>query len=67
MKERFTLEALTHIDSIRLYINRRSPAAAIRIVACILAKTERLAEFPELGHVGTVPGTLGVFHGALDR
>jgi plasmid stabilization system protein ParE len=57
MNVRFTLEALAHIASIRLYIEDRSPAAATRIVARIFAETNRLGEFPELGHVGIVPGT----------
>jgi toxin ParE1/3/4 len=57
MKVRFTLEALTHIDGIHFYIAGRSPAAAARIVARIFAETDRLAEFPDLGHVGLVSGT----------
>jgi toxin ParE1/3/4 len=57
MKVRFTLEALTHIDGIHFYIEGRSPVAAKRIVASIFAETDRLGEFPELGHVGIVPGT----------
>jgi toxin ParE1/3/4 len=57
MTVRFTLEALAHIDAIRLYIARRSPAAATRITSRIFAETDRLGEFPELGHVGIVPGT----------
>jgi plasmid stabilization system protein ParE len=57
MNVRFTLEALTHIDGIRFYIAGRSSAAADRIVARIFAETNRLAEFPELGHVGIVPST----------
>lgn len=57
MKVRFTLEALTHIDGIHFYIKERSAAAAKRIVARIFAEADRLGEFPELGHVGVVPGT----------
>jgi plasmid stabilization system protein ParE len=57
MKVRFTLEALSHIDGIHFYIASRSPAAGRRIVARIFAETDRLGEFPELGHVGIVPGT----------
>ena len=51
------LEALAHIDAIRLYIDRRRPTAAARVVARIFAEIDRLGEFPELGHVGIVPGT----------
>jgi plasmid stabilization system protein ParE len=57
MKVRFTLEALTHIDGMHFYIAGRSPAAAARIVARIFSETNRLAEFPEFGHVGSVPAT----------
>jgi len=57
MKVRFTLEALTHIDGIHFYIAGRSSAAAGRIVARIFAETTRLGQFPELGHIGIVPGT----------
>ena len=57
MKRRFTLEALTHIDGIHFYIEGRSSAAARRIVARIFARADRLGKFPELGHVGVIPGT----------
>jgi toxin ParE1/3/4 len=57
MKVRFTLEALTHIDGIHFYIQRRSPVAARRIVARIFAETDRLSQFPKIGHPGVVPGT----------
>ncbi|WP_316158314.1 MULTISPECIES: type II toxin-antitoxin system RelE/ParE family toxin [unclassified Bradyrhizobium] len=57
MKVRFTLEALTHIDAIGFYLGHRSPAAAAHIVGRIFADCDRLAEFPHLGHVGSVRDT----------
>jgi len=57
MTVRFTLDALTHIAGIRLYIGGRSPVAAAHIVARIFAEADRLGEFPQLGRVGIVPGT----------
>jgi hypothetical protein len=41
-----TLEALAHMDAIRLYIDHRKPAAANRIIARIFAETDRLGEIP---------------------
>jgi toxin ParE1/3/4 len=57
MKVRFTLEALTHIAGIGLYIESRSPEVASRITARIFAEAERIAEFPQIGHVGAVAET----------
>jgi len=57
MSVRFTLEALDHIVSIRSRIEAKSPQAASRIIDRIFAECDRLKEFPQLGHVGTVPGT----------
>ncbi len=57
MKVRFTLEALTHIANIHAYIEARSPQAAARVVGRIFAEAERIGKFPQIGHVGTVPGT----------
>jgi toxin ParE1/3/4 len=57
MKVRFTLEALTHIDGIRSYIELKSSRAAERVIERIFAEADRFAEFPQLGHLGTVPGT----------
>ena len=57
MKLRFTLEALTHIAGIHFYIESRSSRAATRIVERIFAEADRLAQFPQIGHVGAVPGT----------
>jgi toxin ParE1/3/4 len=57
MKVRFAAEALIHIAGIRFYIEGRSPQAATHIVERIFSEVDRLGEFPELGRVGTVPGT----------
>jgi plasmid stabilization system protein ParE len=57
MKARFTLEALTHIAGIRFYIESRSPRAAARVVERIFADADRLGDFPQIGHLGAVPGT----------
>jgi toxin ParE1/3/4 len=57
MKARFTLEALNHINAIHFYIEGRSSQAATHIVKRIYADCERLAEFPQIGHVGMVLGT----------
>ena len=57
MKVRFTLEALMHIGGIRFYIEGRSPLAAAHVVERIFAEADRLADFPQLGRVGIVPGT----------
>jgi plasmid stabilization system protein ParE len=57
MKVRFTIEALTHIAGIHLFIGDRSPLAATHVVTRIFAAVDRLAEFPNIGHVGAVPGT----------
>lgn len=57
MKVRFTLEALAHINAIYAYIAARNPYAASRIVGRIFAEIDRLGLFPNLGHMGAVPGT----------
>jgi plasmid stabilization system protein ParE len=57
MKVRFTSEALSHIAGIRSYIEGRSSRAARHIVQRIFSEADRLGEFPQLGRVGTVPGT----------
>jgi plasmid stabilization system protein ParE/Txe/YoeB family toxin of Txe-Axe toxin-antitoxin module len=56
MKVRFTLEALAHIAGIHFYIETKSRSAATRIVDRIFSETDRLSEFPRLGHVGVVAG-----------
>jgi toxin ParE1/3/4 len=57
MRVRFTIEALTHIAGIHLFIAGHSRVAATHIVTRIFAAADRLSEFPHIGHVGAVPGT----------
>ena len=57
MRLRFTTEAREHIAAIYNYIRDRSPAAATQVAARIRLATERLAEFPRMGHAGRVAGT----------
>lgn len=54
---RFTAEAREHIAAIYSYIRDRNPVAATQVVGRIRLATERLAEFPRMGHTGRVPGT----------
>jgi toxin ParE1/3/4 len=57
MKLRFTLEALDHIVAIHFYIEAKNARAAAHIADRIFTDCDRLSEFPEIGYVGTVPGT----------
>jgi toxin ParE1/3/4 len=57
MRVRFTPEALGHISGIQFYIEVHSPDGALRIVRRIWAQTERLGDFPNIGHDGVVGGT----------
>lgn len=43
--------AVEHLAAIARYIGRTSPVYAERMVDRILQRVDRLAEFPELGHV----------------
>jgi toxin ParE1/3/4 len=58
MRVRYTLEAIGHIDGIHRYIDARNPDAARRVIERIRAAAEQLGEFPHIGHVGLVAGTL---------
>jgi plasmid stabilization system protein ParE len=57
MKVRFTLEALTHITGIHLYIENHSSEAAVRVVERVFAEAARLGRFPNIGHSGAVAET----------
>jgi len=57
MTLRFTREALDHIAAIHFYVEAKSARAAAHIVDRIFTDCDRLSEFPEIGHVGMVPGT----------
>jgi len=54
---RYTAEAREHIAGIYNYIRARNPVAATQVAARIRLATERLAEFPRIGHAGGVAGT----------
>jgi plasmid stabilization system protein ParE len=57
MKLRFTPEALQHIAGIQFYIEAHSQQAAKRAAQKIYAAADMLSSFPEIGHIGMVPGT----------
>jgi len=49
MRLRFTPRAFSDLDDIRLYIHRRNPVAAGKVVAVIETVARRLGEFPDSG------------------
>lgn len=49
--------AIGHLADLRSYIARDNPNAANRIAGAVLDAVERLAELPNLGRPGRVPGT----------
>jgi toxin ParE1/3/4 len=49
--------AVTHLVALRAYIARDNPDAAGRTAATIAETVERLAQWPNLGRPGRVPGT----------
>lgn len=53
----FTRAAAADLDGIIDYIALDSPAAAENVFRAIVATTERLTNFPEIGHVGRLPDT----------
>lgn len=58
MRLRYTIDAVAHISAIHDYISERDPSAAARVVRRIRAAAERLREFPHIGHIGLVSGTM---------
>ena len=50
-------EAVRNLNTQLAYIGEHNPAAAIDIGDAIEASVSRLAEFPESGRPGRVPGT----------
>lgn len=54
---RFTAEAREHVAAIFSYLRDRNLVAATQVVGRIRLATERLAEFPRMGHAGRVAGT----------
>jgi toxin ParE1/3/4 len=49
--------AIGHLADLRAYIARDNPDAASPVATTLLAAVDRLAEFPNLGRPGRVPGT----------
>lgn len=57
MTLRYTRRALRHLHRIAAYLNERSPVAARHVGQRIRGTAELLADFPDLGHDGALPGT----------
>lgn len=58
MRVRWTQPAAQDLTQICDFIQeRRSPATARRVAMTILHSVSRLAQFPETGRVGKLPGT----------
>ncbi len=57
MRLRWTRPALRDLEAIGDYIARENPAAAARVATVILDQADQLAEFPDMGRPGRVPGT----------
>jgi toxin ParE1/3/4 len=53
----FTDPAARDLDDIIDYIAADDPAAAEGVYRSIVAATGRLKDFPDIGHVGRLPGT----------
>ena len=49
--------AVADLVSLRAYIQQHNPRAAVRVARAILARVERLADFPAQGRPGRVPHT----------
>jgi len=49
--------AVRHLTALRAYIARENPGAAEQIADLLLAAVEHLAEFPDTGRRGRLPGT----------
>ena len=49
--------AIGHLAALRDCIARENPGAAARTATTLLAAVDRLAEMPNLGRPGRVPGT----------
>ena len=57
MKVRFTPSATRHLAAIAQYLIERNPDAARRVGERIREVIELLADFPEIGHLGTLKDT----------
>ncbi|MGH8117136.1 MAG: type II toxin-antitoxin system RelE/ParE family toxin [Rhodanobacteraceae bacterium] len=57
MRGAFTAAAKRDLNAIIEYIALDNPAAAEKVFRAIVAVTPHLADFPEMGHAGRLPGT----------
>src|SRR5262245_13044752 len=57
MRLRVTPQACRHLEAIAEYLNERSPAAARSVGQRIRETIQLLADFPMIGHGGSLPGT----------
>ena len=57
MKVRWTTPALQHLHDAYDYIHLDKPSAAAQVADRILAASERLRLFPQMGRVSKRPGT----------
>ncbi len=53
----FAEPAARDLEDIIDYIATDNPAAAERVYRAIVTAAERLQDFPQIGHVGRLPGT----------
>ena len=57
MRIEWTRRAAGNLDAVQAYIEADDPVAAARVALRILAAVQQLADHPELGRAGRVPGT----------
>jgi len=63
----YSTAATADLDRLRAFIAEHDPAAALRIVEGLIARVERLADFPEMGRsVESTPDVLRVREFAFD-
>ncbi|MCZ8061832.1 type II toxin-antitoxin system RelE/ParE family toxin [Silanimonas sp.] len=66
MKLIYSARALADLDRLRVFIAEHSPGAALRIVNALIARIERLADFPAMGREVKTAAPLQVRHFAFD-
>lgn len=57
MKIRLTVHAERDLEAIHVFISQDNPDAAVSTVLRVLDAIEGLAQFPNIGRPGRVPGT----------
>ncbi len=61
MKLLYSAAAIADLDRLRVFIAEHDPAAALRIVDALIARIERLADFPDMGRrVADAPDALAI-------